>query len=119
MKTTTIKGDAMTKDIESLKKRRDQIDALIKQKEARKRTEDSKADTTVKVLVGAAVLNSIKNESNPESLARLMGTLQSFLSRDRDRAAVLGEDGAGSEAFKRLTQKDKPVDQEHHQSDKA
>ena len=27
----------MTKDIESLKKRRDQIDALIKQKEARKK----------------------------------------------------------------------------------
>jgi vacuolar-type H+-ATPase subunit D/Vma8 len=99
----------MASDIEVLKKKRDQLTARIQQAEIRKRSSDSKADTAVKVLVGAAVLNSIKNGSNPESsMARLMVTLQSFLTRDRDINAVLGSDKNGSDAFKRLTQKEKP-----------
>jgi hypothetical protein len=52
-------------------------------------------------------------------MAKLMTTLQSFLTRDRDREAVLGIDGKGSEAFKRLSQKEKPAEQEKAQPEPA
>ena len=110
----------MATGIDDLKKKRDQLNARIQKAEALKRDNDSKADTKVKVLVGAAVLNSIKNGGNSElGMAKLMTTLQSFLTRDRDREAVLGIDGKGSEAFKRLAQKEKPAEQEKAQPEPA
>ncbi len=100
----------MAVDIEDLKKKRDQLSARIQQAENRKKNSDSKEDNTVKILVGAAVLNSLKNSTNSEpGLSKLLATLDSFLTRDRDRKSVLGEAGTGSDAFKRLTQKTKPV----------
>ncbi len=110
----------MSKNLEGLKKKREQLDAQIAQAEARLRAQTSKEETTVKVLVGAAVLNAIKNGSKSEAtLNWLMGNLQSFLTRDRDRAAVLGSDGKGSEAFKRLSHKAGTAEQEQHQANQA
>lgn len=110
----------MTKDIEALRKKRDQLTALLQKKEAQKKATDKKDDDKVKILVGAAVLNSIKNGGNSElGMAKLMATLQSFLTRDRDREAVLGSDGKGSEAFKRLSQKEKPAEQEPTRAEQA
>lgn len=103
----------MSSDIEELKKRRDQINARIQKAENLKKISDTKEDNTVKVLVGAAVLNSIKNSTTPDAgLNKLLATLDLFLTRERDRKAVIGDDAKGSDAFKRLTQKPKPVETE-------
>ena len=67
----------MSKNIEDLKKKREQLDARIAQAEARLRAQTSKEETTVKVLVGAAVLNAVKNGSKSEAtLNWLIGNLQ-------------------------------------------
>lgn len=88
-------------DLEALKLKRDQLNARIQQAEARQRTTLKKEDDRVKVLVGAAVLHQ-QTQSTEKRLA-LLSLLDGFLVRPAERLAVLGEDGQGSEAFKRLT----------------
>jgi large subunit ribosomal protein L7/L12 len=110
----------MSSDIEELKKKRDQLNARIQKAENLKKISDTQEDNTVKVLVGAAVLNSLKNNTNAEpGLNKLLATLDAFLTRDRDRKAVLGDEGKGSDAFRRLTQKPKPVEVETVESETA
>lgn len=61
-------------------------------------------DDRVKVLVGAAVLNSIQH-GHPLDLrnrAAMLALMDDFLSRPAERLAVLGEDGRGSDALRRL-----------------
>lgn len=89
-------------DIEALKQKRDQLNARIQQAEARQRAAIKKEDDRVKVLVGAAVLH--QQTQKPGALPALLSLLDGFLVRPRERLAVLGEDGKGSEALKRLTQ---------------
>lgn len=101
----------MSKNLEDMKKKREQLDARIAQAEARLRAQTSKEETTVKVLVGAAILNHLKNaESSEKTRIWLLKILGTFLTRDRDIRAVLGENAAGSDAFKRLTERLKPDD---------
>ena len=85
-------------DLEALKLKRDQLNARIQKAEARERASAKKADDRVKVLVGAAVLNA--ERTSP--IMGLLPMLDAFLTRPAERLAVLGEDGQGSEAFKRL-----------------
>ena len=62
-------------------------------------------DDRVKVLVGAAVLNSLQR-GHPLELkdrAAVLALMDDFLSRPAERLAVLGEDGRGSAAFHRCT----------------
>ena len=87
-------------DLEALKLKRDQLNARIQQAEARQRATAKKADDRVKVLVGAAVLH--QQTQSPDERAALLSLLDAFLTRPAERLAVLGEDGQGSEAFKRL-----------------
>ena len=87
-------------DLEALKLKRDQLNARIQQAEARQRATAKKADDRVKVLVGAAVQH--KQTQSPDERAALLSLLDAFLTRPAERLAVLGEDGQGSEAFKRL-----------------
>ena len=64
-----------------------------------------KEDDRVKVLVGAAVLNSLQR-GHPLELkdrAAVLALMDDFLSRPAERLAVLGEDGRGSAAFHRCT----------------
>lgn len=64
-----------------------------------------KEDDRVKVLVGAAVLNSIQR-GHPLDLkdrAAVLALMDGFLVRPQERFAVLGEDGLGSAAFHRCT----------------
>lgn len=71
--------------------------------DAKKR--DKRADDRVKVLMGAAVLNSIQR-GHPLELkdrAALLQLMSDFLVRDQERLAVLGADGLGSPAFHRCT----------------
>lgn len=61
-------------------------------------------DDRVKVLVGAAVLFSLK-QGHPLDLrdrAAVLALMDDFLQRPAERLAVLGEDGRGSEALHRL-----------------
>lgn len=94
-------------DLEALKLKRDQLNARIQQAEARQRATLKKTDDRVKVLVGAAVLN--QQTHTPGKLPTLLSLLDNFLERPSERLVVLGEDGTGSEAFKRLTAERQPV----------
>nr|AQZ19946.1 mobilization protein C [Pseudomonas sp.]QBM91775.1 mobilization protein C [Pseudomonas sp.] len=87
-------------DLEDLKRKRDQLTAKIQQAEARQKATAKKAEDRIKVLVGAAVLH--QQTQSTEKRAVLLSLLDSFLTRPAERLAVLGEDGKGSEAFKRL-----------------
>ena len=63
-----------------------------------------KEDDRVKVLVGAAVLFSLQ-QGHPLDLkdkAAVLALMDDFLSRPAERLAVLGEDGRGSDALRRL-----------------
>jgi hypothetical protein len=60
-----------------------------------------KEDDRVKVLIGAAVAEAIKNGypvhfDNPEDLIK---ALQSFLIRPQERLAILGDSNQGSASF--------------------
>ena len=62
-------------------------------------------DDRVKVLVGAAVLNSLQ-QGHPLDLknrAAVLALMDNFLTRPQERDAVLGADGLGSPAFHRCT----------------
>lgn len=91
-------------DLDDLKRKRDQLTAKIQQAEARQRATAKKAEDRVKILVGAAVLHQQTQSS--EKRAALLALLDGFLNRPTERLAVLGENGQGSEIFKKLvTQK--------------
>ena len=87
-------------DLEELKRKRDQLTARIQAAEARQRAGQKKADDRVKVLVGAAILEQVRR--NQFQLIDLLQLLDGFLTRPGERAAVLGDDGQGSEALRRL-----------------
>jgi len=87
-------------NLEALKLKQKRLNARIQKAEAQLRTMQTKADNRVKILVGAAVLNNCKQgEIAPSVLIQMM---QRFLERPTERIAVLGDDGHGSEALKRL-----------------
>lgn len=91
-------------DIEALKKKRDQLAARIQQAEAREKQQAKKEDNRVKILVGSSILNAIKN-GHPitiEKPSQILSIMDDFLERPGDRSAVLGADGKGSAALKRL-----------------
>ncbi|MQT28808.1 MULTISPECIES: hypothetical protein [Pseudomonas] len=90
-------------DLDDLKRKRDQLTAKIQQAEARQRATAKKAEDRVKVLVGAAVL--YQQTQSTEKRAALLSLLDNFLTRPAERLAVLGEDGQGSNEFKRLITK--------------
>jgi len=93
-------------DLEELKRKRDQLTARIQQAEARQKASIKKTEDRIKILVGAAVLNQCAQ--NPARRNELLAMMHAFLSRSGERAAVLGDDGNGSESFKRLTGDDQP-----------
>ena len=87
-------------DLDDLKRKRDQLTAKIQQAESRQKATAKKAEDRIKVLVGAAILH--QQTKSTEKRAALLALLDGFLTRPVERLAVLGEDGKGSEAFKRL-----------------
>lgn len=87
--------------IEKLKQQKAKIDRQIALAMAASRKSEKKADDRVKVLVGAALLDQIKRSGKGGE--QLLARMGEFLARPNERAAVLGEDGKGSAAFRRLT----------------
>ena len=73
----------MNKRFEELIKRRDQITAQIQALKAREQTAERKRDTRRKVLIGAAVMERVKNGKWPEE--RLLAMMDEFLIKDLDR----------------------------------
>ena len=88
-------------DLDDLKRKRDQLTAKIQQAESRQKATAKKAQDRIKVLVGAAVLH--QQTQSTEKRAALLSLLDGFLTRPAERLAVLGEDGQGSKALKKLT----------------
>ncbi|MDT3243886.1 hypothetical protein QNL30_25215 [Pseudomonas amygdali pv. morsprunorum] len=89
-------------DLDELKRKRDQLTARIQASEARLKESATKSEHRVRYLVGSAVLSQLLH--NPSKQTELLGMMDSFLTRPGERMAVLGEDGRGSEAFKRLVE---------------
>lgn len=73
----------MNKRLEELTKRRDQITAQIQALKAREQAAERKQDTRRKILIGAAVLERVKNGKWPEE--RLLAMMDEFLTKDLDR----------------------------------
>lgn len=91
----------MSANLDDLKRKRDQLNARIQATEARLRAGQKKADDRIKVLVGAAILDQVRQGLMP--LPDLPSVMGQFLERPTERTAVLGDDGQGSETFQRLT----------------
>lgn len=87
--------------LEKLKQQKAKIDRQIALAMAAERKSQKREDDRVKVLVGAMLLDQIKR--NGEGLDALLARLGGFLERPTERVAVLGQDGKGSEALRRLT----------------
>lgn len=73
----------MNKRLEELTKRRDQITAQIQALKAREQAAERQRDTRRKILIGAAVLERVKNGKWPEE--RLLAMMDEFLTKDLDR----------------------------------
>jgi hypothetical protein len=103
----------MVTDVDALKLKRDQLNARIQKAEARLKTDQKKADDRVKVLVGAALLDQLKQTGSIPSggVNSLLALMDAFLSRPAERAAVLGEDNRGSAALHRLLGIKSPIGQ--------
>lgn len=91
----------MSANLDELKRKRDQLNARIQATEARLRAGQKKADDRIKILVGAAILDQVRQGLMP--LPDLLSVMGQFLERPTERTAVLGDDGQGSETFQRLT----------------
>lgn len=87
--------------LEKLKQQKAKIDRQIALAMAAERKSQKREDDRVKVLVGAMLLDQIKRQGG--GLDSLLARLGDFLARPNERMAVLGEDGKGSEALRRLT----------------
>ena len=77
----------MSTTLDALLKRREQLDARIQAAEARLRKQRRATDTRRKVLVGAAVLAAIEG-GDADLRARIVGVLDTGLTRARDRAVL-------------------------------
>lgn len=90
--------------LEDLKKKRDQLAARIQAAEAKQKASDRKLEARIKILIGSAVINSIKNgiPANLDKPSALLSVLNHFITRETDRKAVLGEDGKGSPMLRSL-----------------
>ena len=71
------------KRLEELTKRRDQITAQIQALKAREQAAERQRDTRRKILIGAAVMERVKNGKWPEE--RLLAMMDEFLTRELDR----------------------------------
>ena len=76
-------GGAVVSKVESLKLKRDQLNARIKKMEAAEKHRQRKQDTRHKSLIGAYYLNQAIQSA---SLGTLFKTMQGYLSRDSDKA---------------------------------
>ncbi|MCF6783963.1 hypothetical protein [Stutzerimonas stutzeri] len=87
--------------LEKLRQQKAKIDRQIALALAAERKSQKRDDDRVKVLVGAMFLDQLKRQGGRGS-EQLLARMGEFLSRPGERLAVLGEDGSGSPAFRRL-----------------
>ena len=88
--------------LEKLKQQKAKIDRQIALAMAAERKSQKREDDRVKVLVGAMLLDQIKQQGG-QGGEQLLARMGQFLARPTERAAILGEDCKGSAAFRRLT----------------
>ena len=91
----------MQDKLEKLKQQKAKIERQIALALAAERKNEKREDDRVKVLVGAMLLDQIKRQD--QGVDSVLAQLSEFLVRPSERAAVLGEDGKGSAALRRLT----------------
>ena len=90
----------MADDVEELMRKRAQLDARIQQKLARRKANTKQEDDRVKVITGAWMASEAS--SGRADASAVLAGLNSFLTRPSERKALLGDDGRGSEAFRRV-----------------
>ena len=81
--------------IESLKKQQDEIKAKIARLEAQRSTQERKADTRLKVLVGAALLADAK--ANPSTSGVIRSILRRAVTTPRDKEFLVARGWMASE----------------------
>ena len=92
----------MQDKLEKLKQKKALIDKQIARAVAAQQTSQKREDDRVKVLVGAMLLDQIKQQEGKGS-EQLLARMSEFLSRPNELKAVIGDDKRGSAAFRRLT----------------
>lgn len=90
----------MADDVEELMRKRAQLDARILQKLARRKANTKQEDDRVKVITGAWLASEVT--SGRADASAVLAGLNGFLTRSSERKALLGDDGRGSEAFRRV-----------------
>lgn len=90
----------MADDVEELMRKRAQLDARIQQKLARRKANTKQEDDRVKVITGAWMASEAS--SGRADASAVLAGLNGFLTRSSERKALLGDDGRGSEAFRRV-----------------
>jgi hypothetical protein len=78
-----------TLKLDALRRKQDAIRAKIAKLEAREKAAAQKADTRLKVIVGAAILSSVK--LNPETRAGVVAVLEKTVAARRDREFLKGK----------------------------
>jgi len=97
-----LEGGVVQDRLEKLKQQKAKIDRQIALALAAERKSQKREDDRVKVLVGAMLLDQIKRQGG-QGGEQLLARMGEFLARPTERSAILGEDGKGSAAFRRLT----------------
>ena len=69
--------------LETLKAKKEQIEARIKNLESKENLKQKKQDTRRKILIGAMVMEQMKK--NEEAKKKILASLEGFLTRPMDR----------------------------------
>ena len=69
--------------LETLKSKKEQIEARIKNLESKEHLKQKKQDTRRKILIGAMVMEQM--EKNEEAKKKILASLEGFLTRPMDR----------------------------------
>ncbi|WP_299011845.1 mobilization protein [uncultured Shewanella sp.] len=73
----------MTSQLEKLKEKQKQIQAQIKQVEAREKQKQRKEDTRRKIILGAMIMDAMKNSAQYRE--KIESDLNRYLTNERDR----------------------------------
>jgi hypothetical protein len=106
--------------LKQLMQKKDQIEARIKNIEAREKTKAKKEDTRRKILIGAFYMEQM--EKSQEAKSKVLASLDKFLTRPLDRM-LFGLDGSQSshkrEPEKQQAQNPPPIRKQGEKADES
>ena len=79
----------MTKKLDALKQKKQQIEAQIKELQARERTKQRKLDTRRKIILGGALLAVLNEKGDQATIAEVYEYARKTAQKEKDRE-ILG-----------------------------